>query len=127
MAQMRTTECRACHAQIGFIKTAAGKTMPVDAESVYYIQKAGGSKKIVTPNGEVLSAEYTDDPKKNPDAVRIDEITCEEVLARGLKATDATAMSLLMENRIPVLLFSLEDPDALVKGASGEKIGTVLK
>ena len=70
---------------------------------------------------------YTDDPKKNPDAVRIDEITCEEVLARGLKATDATAMSLLMENRIPVLLFSLEDPDALVKGASGEKIGTVLK
>ena len=64
MAQMRTTECRACHAQIGFIKTAAGKTMPVNAESVYYIQKAGGSKKIVTPNGEVLSAEYTDDKNK---------------------------------------------------------------
>lgn len=70
---------------------------------------------------------YTDDPKSNPDAVRIDEITCEEVLARGLKATDATAMSLLLENRIPVLLFSLEDPDALVRGAAGEKIGTVLK
>ena len=70
---------------------------------------------------------YTDDPKNNPDAVRIDEITCEEVLARGLKATDATAMSLLLDNRIPVLLFSLEDPDALVRGAAGEKIGTVLK
>ena len=70
---------------------------------------------------------YSDDPRKNPEAKKFDEITCEEVLARGLKATDATAMSLLMENRIPVLLFSLEDPDALVKGASGEKIGTVLK
>ena len=70
---------------------------------------------------------YSADPKNNPDAVKIDEITCEEVLARGLKATDATAMSLLLDNRIPVLLFSLEEPDALVRGASGEKIGTVLK
>ena len=70
---------------------------------------------------------YSDDPKKNPDAVRFDEISCEEVLARGLKATDATAMSLLMENRVPVLLFSLEDPEVLVRGVMGEKIGTVLK
>lgn len=62
---MRVTECRGCKAKIGFIKIAGkDKTMPVNAESVYYIQKAGGSQKIVTPNGEVLSAELTDDPQK---------------------------------------------------------------
>ena len=70
---------------------------------------------------------YSDDPRKNPEAKKFDEITCEEVLARGLKATDATAMSLLMDNRVPVLLFSLDEPDALVRGVMGEKIGTVLK
>lgn len=64
MAQMRITECRACHAQIGFIKTVAGKTIPVNPEEVAYEQKAGGSLKIVTPNGEVLSAERPADPQK---------------------------------------------------------------
>ena len=61
---VKETTCRACQAPIIFIKTVGGRTMPCDAELVYYIQKAGGSKKIVTPNGEVLSAEITDDPEK---------------------------------------------------------------
>lgn len=61
---MRTTPCRACGAEIGFIKTVAGKTIPVNPEEVAYEQKAGGSLKIVTPNGEVLSAERPADPQK---------------------------------------------------------------
>ena len=60
----RTTQCRGCGADIAFIKTVAGKTMPVNPEEVAYEQKAGGSLKIVTPNGEVLSAERPADPKK---------------------------------------------------------------
>lgn len=60
----RTTQCRACGAEIGFIKTVAGKTIPVNPEEVAYEQKAGGSLKIVTPNGEVLSAERPADPQK---------------------------------------------------------------
>ena len=60
-----TRNCRACGAEIMFIKIAGrDKTMPVNADSVYYIQKAGGHDKIVTPNGEVLSAELTDNPDK---------------------------------------------------------------
>jgi len=61
---MKTSFCRACGAEIGFIKTLAGKTMPVNPEEVAYEQKAGGSLKIVTPNGEVLSAERPADPQK---------------------------------------------------------------
>jgi len=56
--------CRACQAPIIFIKTVGGKSIPCNDKSVYYIQKEGGSQKIITPNGEVLSAEITDDPEK---------------------------------------------------------------
>ncbi len=61
---LKETLCRACNAKIIFIKTVGGKSIPCDAESTYYIQKAGGSQKIVTPNGEVISAELTDDQNK---------------------------------------------------------------
>jgi len=59
---MTAKECRACGAKILFIKTVAGKSIPVNEEIKYYIQKANGSEKIVTPNGEVLSAELTSNP-----------------------------------------------------------------
>lgn len=61
---MKTTPCRKYGNPIGFIKTVAGKTIPVNPEEVAYEQKAGGSLKIVTPNGEVLSAERPADPQK---------------------------------------------------------------
>lgn len=60
----RTTQCRACGADIMFIKSTAGKTIPVNAEEITYRQTSGGSLKIVTPNGEVLSAEVETDPNK---------------------------------------------------------------
>lgn len=54
--------CESCGAAIVWIKTAEGLT-PCNATPVYYIEKPrSGSKKIVTPNGEVLSCEYTEDP-----------------------------------------------------------------
>ena len=56
----RQTLCRACQAPIIFIKSVGGKSIPCDEKEVYYIQKAGGSQKIVTKNGEVLSAELTE-------------------------------------------------------------------
>lgn len=61
---MRTTKCRACGAEIMFIKSVAGKTIPVNAEQITYEQKAGGSMKVVTPNGEVISGELAVDPQK---------------------------------------------------------------
>lgn len=57
--------CKACMAVLVWITTPAGKSIPCDATPRYYIEKPRvGSKKIVTPNGQVLSCEYTEDPSK---------------------------------------------------------------
>ena len=61
---MKTSFCRACGAPIIFIKTVGGKTIPCNPEEFAYTQKAGGGLKIVTPNGEVVSAEMPEDPQK---------------------------------------------------------------
>ncbi len=70
---------------------------------------------------------YSDDPVKNPDAVRFDEITYEEVLARRLAVMDSTATSLAMDNHIPVAVFALKDPENILRVVMGEKIGTLVK
>lgn len=62
---MRASTCKGCGAAIVWIRTPGGKSMPCDATPRYYIEKPrSGSKKIVTPNGEVISCEYTEDPHK---------------------------------------------------------------
>jgi len=60
----RVTKCRACQAEIIFIKTVGGKTIPVNAEQIAYMQKKDGNLKVVTPNGEVVSGCVPDDPEK---------------------------------------------------------------
>lgn len=69
---------------------------------------------------------YSDDPRKNPDAYRFDEISYDEVLARRLAVMDTTATSLAMDNSIPVIVFALADPDNIVRVLDGEKIGTTV-
>jgi uridylate kinase len=69
---------------------------------------------------------YDDDPKKNPDAVRFDRLTYAEVLARGLKVADATAISLCMDNELPIVVFDLRTEGNIARAVRGEKIGTVV-
>lgn len=70
---------------------------------------------------------YSDDPKKNPDAVKFDTISYDDVLQKHLGAMDSTATSLSMDNRIPVILFALKDPENIMRVVCGEKVGTVVK
>ena len=70
---------------------------------------------------------YSDDPRKNPDAVKFDEISYDEVLARHLAVMDTTATSLAMDNSIPVIVFALAEPENIGKVLCGEKIGTTVK
>ena len=70
---------------------------------------------------------YTADPHKDPNAKKIDRISPQEVLSRGLGVMDSTAASLCMDNKIPVLVFSLEDPDNIVRAINGENIGTIVQ
>ncbi len=70
---------------------------------------------------------YDDDPAKNPEAVKYDAITYDEVLAKHLAVMDSTATSLSMDNGIPIVLFALKDPENILRVVKGEKIGTIVK
>ncbi len=70
---------------------------------------------------------YTADPKKDPNAVRFDELTYDEVLERRLAVMDSTATCLAMDNHIPVLVFALRDPENILRAVRGENVGTLVK
>ena len=70
---------------------------------------------------------YSADPNKDPDAVKYDTITYDDVLAQHLAVMDSTATSLSMDNRIPIHVFALKDPQNIIRALKGEKIGTIVK
>ena len=70
---------------------------------------------------------YTGDPKKDPKAKLIKDITYMEAISKGLKFMDASALTLCMENHIPILVFDLHKPGNIRKALSGERIGTLIK
>jgi uridylate kinase len=69
---------------------------------------------------------YDDDPRRNPDARKFDALSYSEVLARGLKVADATAISLCMDNHLPIVVFDLLAEGNIARAVLGEKIGTVV-
>lgn len=69
---------------------------------------------------------YTEDPEKNPDAVKYDKLTFDDALQQKLNIMDTTAFTLCQENNIPILVFNMDEPGNLCKLLKGEKIGTVV-
>lgn len=69
---------------------------------------------------------YDSDPKKNPNAKKYDELSYMQVVKDGLQAMDVTAITLCMENNIPIIAFALKEKDSMVKAINGEKIGTLI-
>ncbi|MCL1897229.1 MAG: UMP kinase [Micrococcales bacterium] len=69
---------------------------------------------------------YTADPRVDPKAQLIRRITYAEALAQGLKVVDAAAFSLGMENGLPMVVFGLDDPDAIRRALEGERMGTLV-
>lgn len=70
---------------------------------------------------------YDRDPHVYQDAVKFDTVSFQEILEKGLAVIDSTAAALCRDNRIPVLVFSLDDPDNIVSAISGDTIGTIIK
>ncbi len=70
---------------------------------------------------------YDSDPRKNPNAVKYDTVSHDEVLAKGLGVMDAAAASLCRENKMPVLVFNLDRPDNIYDAVMGKNIGTIVK
>lgn len=92
--------------------TAALRAAEIEAEAILMAKKVDGV--------------YDADPKTNPDAKRFETLTFLEVLNRGLKVMDSTAISLCMDNNIPIQVFNITEKGNMMKAVLGENIGTLV-
>ena len=96
----------------------------------YFSTDTGAALRAAEIGAEVLllaknvDGIYDADPKTNPDAKKFDEIAYIDVIKKGLNAMDTTAISLCMENNIPVIAFALSEEDSILRAVRGERIGT---
>ncbi len=93
--------------------TAALRALEIDAECIMKATKVDGV--------------YDADPKVVPDAVKFDELTYIEVLSRGLKVMDNTAISLAMDNGLPIIVFNMEREGNIAAALRGEPVGTIVR
>ncbi len=80
---------------------------------------------LMAKNG--VEGVYTADPKQDPDAEFIEAITAREALQRGLKVMDSTALSLCMDNHLPINVFNMNDESNIDRIISGERVGTLVR
>lgn len=99
----------------------------------YFTTDTAASLRAMEINAQVIlkgtkvDGVYTADPKKDPTAVKIPHSTYLEVLKKGLQVMDATAISLCMDNNLPIIVFDLTTPGNIKKVISGEPIGTIVQ
>ncbi|MBR4223213.1 MAG: UMP kinase [Oscillospiraceae bacterium] len=70
---------------------------------------------------------YDKDPNKYPDAVKFDHLTFNDILVKDLQVMDSTAASMCKDNKLPILVFDLSDPENIYRACMGEKIGTLVE
>ncbi len=92
--------------------TAALRAAEIDADIILLAKK--------------IDAVYSDDPATNPNAIRYEELTHQQVLEQNLKVMDSTAASLCRDNNIGIHVFALAEEGNVVKAVCGEKIGTII-
>ena len=99
----------------------------------YFSTDTGAALRAAETESEVIllaktiDGVYSADPKVDINAVKFDEISYLEILNRDLKVMDSTATSLCRDNKIPLVVFGIDNPDNIVKIIKGEKIGTLVK
>jgi uridylate kinase len=99
----------------------------------YMTADTAGALRAIEINAEVLlmtkngvEGIYTDDPRRNPQAKKIDKITHLEALKMRLKVMDTTALSLCLDNKLPIIVFNPESKDGIIKAVLGKPIGTLV-
>ena len=99
----------------------------------YFTTDTGSSLRGIEIEADVMlkgtrvDGVYTADPEKDPTATKFDEITFDEIYNRGLKIMDLTATTMCKENKLPIVVFNMDEKGNLKKLLSGEKIGTLVK
>lgn len=98
----------------------------------YFTTDTAAALRAMEINAEVLMKAtkvdgiYDSDPVKNPDAKKFDKISYIEVLNRGLKVMDLTAVSLCMDNKLPILSFDLNEKGNILRAVMGHSLGTLV-
>ena len=105
---------------------AAGTGNPYFTTDTAAALRAMEMKADVILKGTKVDGIYTADPMLNPDATKYDNISYLKVLAEGLKVMDATAISLCMDNKLPIVVFNLRTPGNLRRVIMGEAVGTTV-
>jgi uridylate kinase len=85
----------------------------------------GADAVLVAKNG--VDGVYDDDPRTNPKAKKLDEISYQEALVQGLKVVDSTAFSLCMDNGMPMVVFGMEPAGNITKALKGDRLGTLVR
>ena len=93
--------------------TAALRAAEIEADAILMAKKG-------------VDGVYDSDPAVNPDAKKFDELPYIEVIKRHLSVMDSTAISLCMDNKIPIVVFNIDKPGNILKAALGQKIGTLV-
>ena len=104
----------------------AGMGLPYFSTDTTAAQRALEIGADVVLMAKAVDGVYTDDPRENPDAELLTEISHREVIDRGLRVADATAFSLCMDNGMPILVFNLLTDGNIARAVAGEKIGTLV-
>lgn len=76
--------------------------------------------------GTQVDGVYSDDPRKNPEAVRFDKLSYKEVLSKDLRVMDASAVAMARDNKVPIVVFSIKEDDAFVEVAEGKGKFTII-
>jgi uridylate kinase len=104
----------------------AGMGLPYFSTDTTAAQRALEIGAEVVLMAKAVDGVFTDDPRHNPEATMLTEITHREVLERELRVADATAFSLCMDNGMPILVFNLLTDGNIARAVAGEKIGTLV-
>ncbi len=105
----------------------AGAGMPFFSTDTVAAQRALETKcEVVLMAKQGVDGLYSADPNIDPTATKFETITYQDVLMKGLKAADATAFALCMENKMPLIVFGAAEEGALARIVAGEKIGTLV-
>jgi len=106
---------------------AAGTGNPYFTTDTAAALRAMEIKADVILKGTKVDGIYTADPMLEPDAERYDSLSYLQVLERGLRVMDATAISLCMDNKLPIVVFKLRETGNLRRVIMGEPVGTTVR
>jgi len=116
------------HLEKGRVVIFAGGTgnpyMTTDTAAALRAIEIGAEVLLMTKHG--VDGIYNADPRKYPEAKKFDRLTHLEALNMRLEVMDATALSLCLENKLPILVFDLDAPNSIEKAVTGEPIGTLV-